>query len=114
LGGQIGIGTGGGVLLTMQKNKATNELSFVGVSETTGAKLWTTPIPNSSSGLNVCAITSTQFLVKTNGQLVVLSLKNGHQLSFANYDAETCNNVLPGGAAYYLSEGITVKQVLTP
>jgi hypothetical protein len=107
------IGTGGNVLLLQGTNPNTGNVTFWGINEFSGARLWSKP--TSDSDLQVCGMSTTQFLVSANSQLVVLELKTGKQLSYSSYNSETCNQMLGGsGASYYNTASVTVKQVLTP
>ena len=98
------LGDAGGVALIAPLTSNADFSQLDGVDDTTGHTLWSIPYPNA-----ICAVTSSQMMISINGQLAVIDLANGHQVSY-NQD-NYCPNILPGGIE---DRHGTLTQALTP
>jgi len=111
-------GEGGGILVMSLNDCVPGDVScVVGVDDRTGRRLWKLPVGG------ICAVTTSQMLMKINGQYAVIDVKTGQQLSYADAHSDDCPSLLPGGiemgtdASYGepgSTQNITVIQVLQP
>jgi outer membrane protein assembly factor BamB len=98
---------GGELVVTSDANGKTNQL--VAFDDKTGSRPWSVP------GGEVCGITATQMLLAVNGQLAVIDLGSGKQVSYTTNTSTSgsdCPMILPGGIE--VESGGNVRQVLTP
>jgi hypothetical protein len=84
---------------------------MVGLSLTSGKPLWKLPTKSAS----ICSITSTQMLGADNGDLAVINLGTGSQVSYTT-SSGTCPPSLPGGITVTSSSNgpSTLVQSLAP
>lgn len=106
------IGSGGDILVVTRQ--AAGGVTTEGLNARTGATLWTLPKVDS-----VCGLSTTQMLVSANGQLAVIDLASGEQLSYtapSSSSSTSCPVILRGGiaAGSGTSAGMVVTQVLAP
>jgi hypothetical protein len=108
-------GDGGGVVVVTVSNTQESSPPLIGLNDKTGAEEW--HIPGQSG--QVCAVTSTEILYAVNGQLAVLSVKTGKQISYGPGQTSggdgQCPAVLPTGVGAQTSAGtVTLTQMVTP
>jgi hypothetical protein len=103
------LGDGGGVLVISETAKS-GGAHLYGLDDSSGATRWKLP------DAQLCAVTSTEMLLLVNGELAVINIQNGNQLSYSSSsNGDYCPNVLPGGLEVETGSGdIIVTQTLQP
>ena len=108
-------GDGGGVTLAGITDRLGNS-TLVGLDDATGRQLWTIPGLGSGDGSDgVCAVTGSEALLSVSGQLAIVGLRSGRQLSYSAAGSQ-CPDILPGGieVSYPSAGGTVVTQAMTP
>jgi hypothetical protein len=102
------IGDGGGTFVFYEDDGSDPDPRVKGLDDRTGKYKWS--LPNGE----VCAITNREMLVGVNGQLAVIDIATGKQLSFDDTESD-CPVAYPGGIAVE-HEGLETRvvQILHP